>query len=67
MTTTSETTRTRFPHLFWYNALIILSNGSESKFGSLTASWEHFTEWKRVESEDEEGAVSLETMLKGYM
>ena len=53
------------PHLFWYNALIILSNGSESKFGSLTASWEHFTEWKRVESEDEEGAVSLETILKG--
>ena len=36
------------PHLFWYNALIILSNGSESKFGSLTASWEHFTQWKRV-------------------
>ena len=53
------------PHLFWYNALIILSNGSESKFGSLTASWEHFTEWKRVESEDEPGAVSLETILKG--
>ena len=53
------------PHLFWYNALIILSNGSESRVGSLTARWEHFTEWKRVESEDEEGAVSLETILKG--
>ena len=53
------------PHLFWYNALIILSNGAESKFGSLTASWEHFTEWKKVESEDEPGAVSLETILKG--
>ena len=25
------------PHLFWYNALIILSNGSESRVGSLTA------------------------------
>ena len=53
------------PHLFWYNALIIPSNGSESKFGSLTASWEHFTEWKRVESEDEQGTVSLETIIKG--
>ena len=53
------------PHLFWYNALIILSNGSESRVGSLTARWEHFTEWKRVESEDEPGAVSLETILKG--
>ena len=53
------------PHLFWYNALIILSNGSESRVGSLTARWEHFTEWKRIESEDEPGAVSLETILKG--
>ena len=53
------------PHLFWYNALIILSNGSESRVGSLTARWEHFTEWKRVESEDEPGAVSLEIILKG--
>ena len=43
------------PHLFWYNALIILSNGSESRVGSLTASWEHFTEWKRIGSEKEQG------------
>ena len=53
------------PHLFWYNALIILSNGSESRVGSLTASWEHFTEWKRIEDEKEQGAVSLETTLRG--
>ena len=53
------------PHLFWYNALIILSNGSESRVGSLTASWEHFTEWKRVEGEAEPGAVSLQRMLRG--
>ena len=53
------------PHLFWYNALIILSNGSESRVGSLTARWEHFTEWKRVEREDEPGAVSLQTILTG--
>ena len=53
------------PHLFWYNALIILSNGSESRVGSLTASWEHFSEWKRIEGEDEPAAVSLETILRG--
>ena len=41
------------PHLFWYNALIVLSNGSESKVGSLTAGWEHFAEWKRIRSENE--------------
>ena len=42
------------PHLFWYNAFIILSNGTESKVGSLTASWEHFAEWKRLHSEEEQ-------------
>jgi type I restriction enzyme R subunit len=31
------------PHLFWYNGLVILSNGRESRVGSVTAPWEHFT------------------------
>ena len=53
------------PHLFWYNALIILSNGSQSRMGSVTAGWEHFAEWKKVSSEAEEGRISLETMLRG--
>ncbi len=52
------------PHLFWYNAFIVLTNGTESKVGSLTASWEHFAEWKRVHSEDEPPKVSLETILQ---
>ena len=52
------------PHLFWYNAFILLSNGTDSKVGSLTASWEHFAEWKRVHSEDESPKVSLETILQ---
>jgi len=53
------------PQLFWPNALIILSNGSQSRVGSITAGWEHFAEWKKVGSEDEQGRVSLETMLRG--
>ncbi|MCX6567333.1 MAG: type I restriction endonuclease subunit R [Candidatus Aminicenantes bacterium] len=53
------------PQLFWPNALIILSNGSQSRVGSITAGWEHFTEWKRVGREDEAGQVSLETILRG--
>ena len=52
------------PHLFWYNAFIVLSNGTESKVGSLTADWEHFADWKRVHSEDEPPKVSLETILQ---
>lgn len=57
--------KTAIPRLFWYNALIILSNGSESRIGTITAEWEHFSEWKRISDENEEGVISLETMLRG--
>jgi type I restriction enzyme R subunit len=46
------------PHLFWPNGLIILSNGSQSRVGSVTAGWEHFAEWKKIGSENEK-AVCL--------
>ena len=53
------------PALFWSNALLIASNGTDSRVGSLTADWERFFEWKRVEREDEPRRVSLEVMLRG--
>jgi type I restriction enzyme R subunit len=53
------------PQIFWPNALMIVSNGSQSRVGSITAGWEHFAEWKKVGSEIETGRVSLETMLRG--
>ena len=53
------------PQLFWYNAFIILSNGSGSRIGSITSEWEHFSEWKRINEEGENGIVSLETMIRG--
>ena len=57
--------KTAIPQLFWYNALIILSNGRESRVGTITSDWEHFSEWKRVASEDEQPRLSIETMLAG--
>ena len=53
------------PQLFWFNALIIASNGTDSRVGSLTADWDRFFEWKRIEREDEPRRVSLEVMLRG--
>jgi type I restriction enzyme, R subunit len=53
------------PALFWYNAFLIASNGSDSRVGSLTADWERFVEWKRIEREDEPRRVSLEVTLRG--
>jgi len=55
----------QIPSLFWFNALLIASNGTDSRVGSLTADWERFFEWKRIEREDEPRRVSLEVMIRG--
>lgn len=52
------------PQLFYFNALLMLSNGLEAKVGTLGSKYEFFHEWKRLK-EDEEGSVALETMLRG--
>jgi type I restriction enzyme R subunit len=57
--------KAQIPVLFWYNAFLIASNGTESRVGSLTADWERYFEWKRIEREDEPRRVSLEVMLRG--
>lgn len=52
------------PQLFYYNAFLMLSNGTEAKVGTLGSKYEFFHEWKRLEEEDL-GSVALETMLRG--
>ena len=62
--------------LFWFNALLIASNGTDSRVGSLTADWEvlahaHLlrgpsrTGTRRIEREDEPRRGSLDVMLRG--
>jgi len=51
--------------IFWFNAFVLLSNGSDTKVGSTFAPWDHFAEWKKINSEGEVGVVSLETALRG--
>ena len=53
------------PQLFHPNAFIILSNGSQTRVGTLTSPWEHFFEWRRIDDETEAGSTSLETAIRG--
>jgi type I restriction enzyme, R subunit len=57
--------RDTIPRLLTPNAIVILSNGSDTKVGSTFARWERFGEWKRIEEETEPGIVSLETAIRG--
>lgn len=52
------------PQVFYYNAFVMLSNGLESKVGTLGSPYEFFHEWKRLREEDV-GNIELETMLLG--
>jgi type I restriction enzyme, R subunit len=52
------------PKLFYYNAFVILSNGIESRIGSVTGKYQHFHEWKRI-TEEEEGIVALDRIIAG--
>jgi type I restriction enzyme R subunit len=52
------------PHVFHHNAFIILSNGTDAKVGTVTSPFKFFLDWKRI-TEEEEGIVSLDTMIKG--
>ena len=56
--------KSTIPQLFWFNAICILSNGSKARMGSMTAGFEHFAEWKKINVEGEEGVVSLDTMIR---
>jgi len=44
------------PHLFHYNALVMVSNGLDARCGSITSSWDHFYRWKRLNEEDSDPA-----------
>lgn len=50
--------------VFHCNAFIILSNGTDAKVGTVTSPYKFFLDWKRI-TENEEGVVSLDTMLRG--
>jgi type I restriction enzyme R subunit len=56
--------RDTIPDLFVPNGFLILSNGSDTKVGTISSGWEFFSEWKKIGSEKEEGFVSLETVLR---
>ena len=59
--------RRDIPELFKYNAFVVLSDGANSKYGSLFSPYDFFYAWRKINSEDKEldGINSLVTMIKG--
>ena len=55
------------PNLFYYNSVLVASDGLEAKMGSLTSEWSRFMAWKTVDGdrEDSNTTPQLETLIKG--
>ena len=55
------------PEIFKYNAFVVISDGANSKYGSLFTSYEFFYAWRKVNDDDKEmdGINSLFTMIDG--
>src|SRR5690606_39272345 len=51
------------PQLFDFNAFVVLGNGVEGKVGSISAKYEHFSDWKRLD-EGDKAVVQMETLIK---
>lgn len=48
------------PSLFYYNAFLVISDGVSTKAGTITASYDRFMSWKKIEAED--GVSNVDTM-----
>ncbi len=53
-------------HAFHHNAFLIVSNGHRARYGSITSSWEHFYEWKRL-GENDKGNLEAKVLLAGML
>ncbi len=42
------------PNLFHWNALVVISNGHDAQYGSITSTRDHFYRWKRLDEDDPE-------------
>ncbi|MGE3540240.1 MAG: type I restriction endonuclease subunit R [Candidatus Tectimicrobiota bacterium] len=53
-------------HAFHHNAFLVVSNGDRARYGSITSTWEHFSEWKRSD-ETHRGDVDAKVLLNGML
>ncbi|PIZ76966.1 DEAD/DEAH box helicase [Candidatus Peregrinibacteria bacterium CG_4_9_14_0_2_um_filter_41_14] len=55
--------------LFYYNGILVASDGLDAKMGSLTAGWTRFMGWKTVDGEREDSSTTpqIETLTNGML
>ena len=64
-----QTYKATIPSLFTYNSILVISDGTEAKAGSLSAEFTRFMSWKTADGESEASQLipQMETLIKGML
>jgi type I restriction enzyme R subunit len=64
-----QTYKATIPSLFTYNSIIVISDGTEAKAGSLSAGFSRFMAWKTADGETEASHLvpEMETLINGML
>lgn len=64
-----QTYKQYIPSLFTYNSLLIISDGWDAKFGTITSDWNRFSSWKTKDGKTTADTLSpeIEIMSKGLL
>lgn len=62
-----ETYKLNIPSLFHYNELLVISDGTEARVGTLSSGWEWFLPWRTIDGKNlaSKGIPELEVLIKG--
>lgn len=57
------------PSLFYYNQILIVSDGVQARAGTITSPWSRFSEWKKIEDTDEvkENMPTHQSLFNGML
>ncbi len=53
------------PKIFFYNQVLVISDLMKARHGTVSSSYDFFSVWKGIESEDEKHSSELEPLVKG--
>ncbi|MGD9163108.1 MAG: type I restriction endonuclease subunit R [Desulfobacteraceae bacterium] len=62
-----QTYKQEIPGLFTFNEILIVSDGLETRLGTLTSGWDRFMPWRTIDGKNiaPKGSVELEVLQKG--
>ncbi|VVB65267.1 Uncharacterised protein [uncultured archaeon] len=62
-----ETYKLQIPSLFYYNELLVISDGLDARIGTITSNWERFMPWKTIDGKTKVPKTSplMEVLLRG--